>query len=113
MQFLNAGDFAEGLAAVNPGVGGGGGEGSLCGTPANYGYIDRTGAFVIKPQFTHASKFQNGRARVSVGRITYAGRCLCCAPRFIGSHGFVDRGGIFIADKPKDGGAAPEEGWEN
>jgi len=113
MQFLDAGDFAEGLAAVNPGGGGRGGEGSLCGTPANYGYIDRTGAFVIKPQFTHASKFQNGRARVSVGRITYAGRCLCCGPRFIGSHGFVDRGGTFTADEPKGGGVAPEEGREN
>ncbi len=113
MQFLNAGDFAEGLAAVNPGVGGGGGESSLCGTPSNYGYIDRTGAFVIKPQFKNASKFQNGRARVSVGRTTYVGRCLCCGPRFIGSHGSVDRAGIFIVDEPKGGGAAPEEDWEN
>jgi hypothetical protein len=112
MQFLGAGDFSEGLAAVNAGVGGGGGEGSLCGTPANYGYIDRAGAFVIKPQFTHASKFEGGRARVSVGRITYVGRCLCCAPRFIGRHGFVDKGGTFVADESK-GAAAPEEGWEN
>jgi hypothetical protein len=114
IQFLNAGDFAEGLAAVNPGGGGGSkGEGSLCGLPGNYGYIDRTGAFVIKPQFAHASKFHGGRARVSTGRITYAGRCLCCGPRFIGSHGFVDRRGTFVADEPKDGGAALEEGWEN
>lgn len=112
-QFHNAGDFSEGLAAVNPGAGGGGGEGSLCGTPGNYGYVDRTGSFVIKPQFTAASQFQGGRARVSVGRITYVGRCLCCGPRFIGSHGFVDRAGIFIASEPKDGGAAPEEGREN
>lgn len=111
MQFLNAGDFEEGLAAVNPGVGGG--EGSLCGPPTNYGYIDRTGAFVIKPQFTHASQFQGGRARVSVGRITYAGRCLCCAPRFIGRHGFVDRRGTFAAEESKEGGAALEEDWEN
>ncbi|MET0622273.1 MAG: WG repeat-containing protein [Pyrinomonadaceae bacterium] len=112
MQFLTAGDFAEGLAAVNPGAGGAGGEVSLCGTPANYGYIDRTGAFVIKPQFTHASQFKNGRAGVSVGRITYVGRCLCCGPRFVGRRGSVDRGGTFVADEPKDG-ATPEEGWEN
>lgn len=111
MQFLAAGDFAEGLAHVNSG--GGGGEGSLCGPPGNYGYIDKTGAFVIKPQFHVASQFQNGRARVSVGRTTYVGRCLCCGPRFIGTSGFVDRSGTFIADKPKDGGAALEEDREN
>lgn len=111
-QFLAAGDFAEGLAAVNPGEGGAEGESSLCGLPGNFGYIDRTGAFVIKPQFTHASKFQGGRARVSVGRITYAGRCLCCVPRFVGRGGFVDRRGTFVADAAKDG-ATPEEGWEN
>ena len=113
MQFFDAGDFAEGLAAANPVGAGGDGEGSMCGRPANYGYIDRTGAFVIKPQFTHASKFQGGRARVSVGRITYVGRCLCCGPRFIGKHGSVDRGGTFVEDETKGGGAAPEEGWEN
>jgi hypothetical protein len=113
MRFLAAEDFAEGLAAVNPVGVGVGGEGSLCGARANYGYIDTTGAFVIKPQFTHAARFQKGRARVSVGRITYAGRCLCCAPRFIGRRGFVDRGGTFVADESKSGGAALEEDWEN
>jgi hypothetical protein len=113
MQFFDAGDFAEGLAPVNPGGVGGEGEGSLCGTQANYGYVDRTGAFVIKPQFASASKFENGRARVSVGRTRYAGRCLCCGPRFVGSHGFVDRVGTFVADEPKDGGTARGDDWEN
>ncbi len=108
MQFLSAGDFAEGLAAVNHG-----GEGSVCGPPRNYGYIDKTGAFVIKPQFTHASQFEKGRARVSVGRITYAGRCLCCGPRFIGDHGYVNRAGTFVPDETKDGRATPGEDWEN
>jgi hypothetical protein len=112
-QFLAAGDFAEGLANVNPGGGGEAGESSMCGLPGNFGYIDRAGAFVIKPQFRHASKFQGGRARVSVGRTTYVGRCLCCAPRFVGSHGFVDRAGTFVADEKKDGGAEPGEDWEN
>jgi hypothetical protein len=113
MQFLAAEDFAEGLAAVSPPIAvEGEGEGSMCGPPANYGFIDRTGTFVIKPQFTHASKFQNGRARVSVGRIIYAGRCLCCGPRFVGKYGFVDRAGTFVADEKKDG-AALEEDWEN
>ena len=114
MQFLGAGEFAEGLAAVNPGgAGGEAGEGSLCGPPSNYGYIDRTGAFVIKPQFAAAARFEKGRARVSVGRTVYAGRCLCCAPRFRGRHGFVDRRGTFVADELKDGAAASEEDWEN
>ena len=113
MQFLGAGDFAEGLAAANPGVVGDTGESSQCGHAANYGYVDRTGAFVIKPQFASASKFENGRARVSVGRTLYAGRCTCCSPRFVGRHGFVDRGGTFVADETKDGGKALEEDWEN
>lgn len=111
MQFLAAGDFAEGLAHVNSG--GDNGEGSLCGPSPNYGYIDKTGSFVIKPQFTRASPFQQGRARVSVGRIIYAGRCLCCNPRFSGTHGSVDRSGTFIADKPTDGEATLEEDWED
>ena len=113
VQFLAAGDFSEGLAAVNPGVGGRGGESSICGAPGNYGYIDKTGAFVIKPQFNYASQFENGRARASVGHVTYAGRCVCCAPRFIGRHGFVDKGGTFVPDAPKEGQATPEEDWEN
>jgi hypothetical protein len=112
MQFLAAGDFAEGLAAVSPAGVEGEGEGSVCGPPSNYGYIDRAGAFVIKPQFAHASKFQNGRARVSVGRINYAGRCICCGPRFVGRYGYVDRAGTFVADEKKEG-AAVEEDWEN
>ena len=113
MQFLAAGDFAQGLAHVNAGGGGGAGEGSLCGPPANYGYIDKTGAFVINPRFARASGFQNGRARVSIGRITYAGRCLCCGPRFVGKHGYIDRSGTFIADKSEGGDATLEEELEN
>lgn len=114
MHFLDAGDFTEGLAAVNTGVDSTGGKGSLCGPLASYGYIDRTGAFIIKPQFTRAAKFQKGHARVSVGRITYAGRCLCCAPRFVGRHGSVDKGGTFVADESKaDDNWALEEDWEN
>lgn len=112
MQFLSAEDFSEGLAAVNPGGARSGGEGSLCGPPRNYGYIDKTGAFVIKPQFNHAAQFQNGRARASVGRVTYVGRCLCCAPRFVGRYGYVNKAGTFVPDEMKDGRAIPEEDWE-
>ena len=113
LQFLAAGDFAQGLAHVNVGRVRGANEGSLCGPLPNYGYIDKTGAFVIQPQFTHASRFQNGRARVSIGRIIYAGRCLCCNPRFTGRHGFIDRSGTFIADQQKDGETELEEDLDN
>lgn len=112
-QFLAAGDFAEGLAAANPGGVGGGSERSACGLAGSFGYIDKTGAFVIKPQFVTALEFKGGRARASVGRITYAGRCVCCAPRFIGRYGFVDKSGTFVADESKDGGATPVEEWEH
>ena len=94
-QFLNAGDFSEGLAAVNVG----GVKESHCGPSSNYGYIDNTGAFIIQPQFAGAAGFQNGRARVSVGRMDYVGRCVCCGPRFRGKYGQVDRSGNFIADE--------------
>lgn len=110
LQFLNAGDFSEGLAQVNVG----GGKGSACGPPPNYGYVDKTGAFVIKPQFASAAGFKNGRARVSVGHTRYYGRCLCCGPRFVGRHGRVDRSGTFVADEPSaDDSKHALEGWEN
>jgi hypothetical protein len=111
LQFLTAGDFAEGLARVNPSDVGGGKD-SFCGPPANYGYINKSAVFVIKPQFTHAAEFQNGRARVSVGRITYVGRCVCCAPRFVGKHGFIDKDGKFTAEQTGVDDADFEEDWE-
>jgi hypothetical protein len=97
-QFLGAGDFSEGLAAVS--VANVGGESSYCGSAANYGYIDKTGAFIIKPQFARADGFKNGSARVSIGKTEFMGRCACCAPRFVGKHGHVDRSGTFTEDKP-------------
>jgi len=110
VQFFGAGDFSEGLAHVNVGKG----SKSICGRPSNYGYIDKTGAFVIKPQFARASAFQNGRARVSIGQTRYLGRCVCCAPRFYGKHGSVDRSGTFVADKGQADIPEDEfEGWEN
>lgn len=98
-QFLDVGDFSEGLAQVNV-IGKGDGS---CRPPGNYGYIDKTGALAIKPQFFHAAAFKNGRARVSVGEVEYFGRCLCCAPRFFGKHGHVDRNGQFVVDKTTNG----------
>lgn len=99
IRFFDAGDFSEGLAAVNIS----GLKDSHCGRPRNYGYIDRTGAIVIKPQFEMASSFKNARARVSVGRVEYMGRCVCCAPRFIGKYGYVTRAGEFVQESTTAG----------
>jgi hypothetical protein len=105
-QFLGAGDFSEGLAAVNAvNVGG---EASYCGSSSKYGYIDKTGAFIIKPQFARAASFKNGSARVSIGKTEYMGRCVCCGPRFVGKHGHVDRSGAFIPDKPSTEDSTPD-----
>lgn len=95
LQYFAAGPFTEGLAAVDAG----GERDGSCDRARHFGYLDKTGAFVIKPQFASATAFQNGRARVSIGYTRYEGRCLCCAPRFVGKHGFVDRGGTFVADQ--------------
>ena len=46
--------FAEGLASVRLGK--------------NYGFIDKTGAFVIQPQFAFAGNFSEGLAFVKLGR---------------------------------------------
>ena len=34
-----------------------------------WGYIDKTGGFVIQPQYVHAERFKNGLARVSTGNL--------------------------------------------
>ena len=98
MQYLSAGDFSEGLAAVNDGKSADGNhESSMCQGPRNFGYIDTTGKFVIEPQYTIALNFVDGRARVGKGGFDYLGRCLCCNPRFRGTYGYVDRKGKFTA----------------
>jgi hypothetical protein len=91
-QFANAGDFSEGLAQVSVAEP----KESLCRRAGDYGYIDKSGAFIIKPQFTMAGAFKDGRARVAIGKVEYMGRCLCCAPRFVGKYGHVKRNGEFV-----------------
>jgi hypothetical protein len=93
-QFFGAGDFAEGLVAVDAG----GERNGACGRTRHYGYIDKTGVFVIKPRFAGAGPFQNGYAHVSIGHTEFEGRCLCCAPRFIGQRGLIDRNGVFVVE---------------
>lgn len=104
-RFFEAGDFSEGLAAVDVG----GADGSMCGPPRKFGYVDLTGVFRIEPRFTIASGFQGGRARVGVGYYTYVGRCLCCGgPKFLGTYGYVNREGEFTPDAPTEGANPPD-----
>jgi hypothetical protein len=49
-KFSDAHDFSEGLAAVE--------------VKGNYGYIDKTGHFVVPPQFDRVGKFSEGLAPV-------------------------------------------------
>jgi hypothetical protein len=110
LQYLGAGDFSEGLAAVNVTkltTSEGEHESGLCEGPRNYGYIDTAGLVVIEPQYTMASAFKGGQAGVAKGSFEYMGRCLCCAPRFRGIHGFVDRAGKFTRD-PRATDVGPE-----
>ena len=51
------------------------------------GYIDRTGAVVIKPQFDRAHKFTKGIARVEIGR--YVSPKPCPDPKMICTVHFV------------------------
>jgi hypothetical protein len=74
-QFAEARGFSEGLAVVKMGggllrrldVGGGELRRPREGGGSGYGYIDKTGKIVIKPQFERASDFSNGLAQVWVG----------------------------------------------
>jgi hypothetical protein len=93
-KYFDVGDFSEGFAAVNEGEPRG-----HCGVISKFGYIDATGAIVIKPQFAVASEFRERRARVGIGKIEYIGRCLCCNPRLVGRYGYVDPSGNFVPDE--------------
>jgi hypothetical protein len=70
-QFERAGQFSEGLAAVQ--VSGAGG--------LKWGYIDKSGNFVIQPRFEDAEEFSEGLAAVRVGAEGTSG------------WGFIDRSG--------------------
>jgi hypothetical protein len=59
----NSGGFSNGLVAV-----GVGNNPDLSTTDVKYGYIDKTGNFVITPQFDFASEFKAGLAKVEMGR---------------------------------------------
>jgi hypothetical protein len=66
-----AGEFSEGLANV-----------SVRKAPGEtvWGYIDRTGHFVIKPQFRNAEPFYHGLAKVNAGYIDKTGRLVWKQP---------------------------------
>ena len=70
-------DFSEGLAPASKFIGVG-----PRGLP-KWGFIDRTGRFVVKPQYSWVDPFSDGLARVSV-----SGE--------VGSTGFIDKMGAFV-----------------
>jgi len=80
-QFAEARSFSEGLAVIKVGggplrrlyVGGDELRRSREGGGSGYGYVDKTGKMVIKPQFERASDFSNGLAQVWVGGGSYWG----------------------------------------
>jgi hypothetical protein len=94
-QFKKVGDFSEGLAVVNVDAS----DKGMCPRRGKFGYIDKTGKFAIEPKFGAAMDFREGKARVGIGIVEYLGRCLCCAPRFTGEWGYVDKQGNYVPDK--------------
>jgi len=109
LQFAGAGNFSEGLASVNVDSG----SDSFCGRGHKAGYIDTTGKFVIQPQFASTAPFKNGRAEVSLGVVRYLGRCACCAPKFFGKYGHIDKSGVFTLDPTRPDTSNEIHGWEN
>lgn len=68
-EIVEARGFSEGLASVKA-------------SNSKSGYIDRTGRFIIKPQFEEAYEFSNGLARVQDG----------------GKYGYIDKTGNVVID---------------
>ena len=87
-QYPSAGDFHEGLAVAQPtkeqAQAAGVGPPDMFGNP-RCGYIDRTGKFVIPPQFPRAGRFSEGLAYVKAENI----------------EGFIDRTGTLVIDIAK------------
>jgi hypothetical protein len=81
--FLMAGSFSENLAAVK--------VRAWLGLKTKWGYVDKTGAFVIRPAFDFAYPFAEGLARVNMGgRIGKAGEVAG------GKWGFIDKTGRYV-----------------
>ena len=101
-----AGDFSEGLAVV------GVGEND---DVMKYGYIDKTGAWVIPPQFWLANPFSEGLARVAVkvkdgvkiGFIDKTG-ARAIGPQFEDAHSFSD--GLAIVWRNRECGYIDQTG---
>lgn len=68
LQYYNAGDFSEGLAAVEETY------------DSEWGYIDEKGKMVIKPQYEYAGEFSSGLAAVRVD----------------GKYGYIDKNGKMV-----------------
>lgn len=69
-EFDDAGDFCEGVARVNVGKGVSRDLSGLClvewWSDGKWGYIDRSGAYIVKPRFEDAKDFRGGIAKVKV-----------------------------------------------
>ena len=100
-RFAKAEDFKEGLAAVRMDVETKSDKGSMSLNSAGvageskYGFIDKTGKMVIKPQFNYAESFSEGLAAVSSemgdqnGYIDKTGKVII-APRFDQTYPFSE-----------------------
>ena len=71
--FDSASYFSEGLVAVRIG-----------GDAGKYGWIDKTGKYVINPQFDYATGFLEGLACVRIG------------DRNTGKYGYIDKTGKYV-----------------
>jgi hypothetical protein len=81
-KFDGAGNFSEGLAAVD--------------IKEKTGYIDKTGKFVIPPRFISGFSFSEGLAVVLIRRIGQEGR----TPFY--TYGYIDRSGRVVIQPPQD-----------
>ena len=81
-NFDGAGNFSEGLAAVD--------------IKEKTGYIDKTGKFVIPPRFISGFSFSEGLAAVLMRRIDQEGR----TPFY--EYGYIDRSGRVVIQPPQD-----------
>jgi len=81
-RFAEAEEFSEGLAPACK---------DDCQGENGWGYIDRTGSFVIPPRYGWASPFSDGVAAVCSGA--------CWVPKIAGprpSYGYINRAGDFV-----------------
>jgi len=96
-QFDDAASFSEGLAKVGMEMESLSLE-SVQGIPWSlssrihniYGFIDKTGQIIVKPQFEYAGSFNKGLAWVNTGEAAKEGS------RTVNKEGYIDKKGVFV-----------------